>query len=241
MPSNFMSLDDFPTFTGQESPKEQIQALHNYLFVMREQLVYMLQNLSIDNWNASALQTLTEGTQAEFVKTLQTVSGQLSQLKSQVDSLSGRVSGTESLSGRILSLEENMGVVTVWAAEHEAGTADLPKRMTDAETAIAQLQAANEETDGAVETLAAQVEQNQIGLGELDGQINGETGLTAEIAALSTVLSGLRVSLDALAQAVQTSDTAVTVGRDGKELRLVGTVYINGVLYEQEDSGDAVT
>lgn len=241
MPSNFMSLDDFPTFTGQESPKEQIQSLHNYLFVMREQLVYMLQNLSMDNWNATALQDLTEGTQAEFVKTLQTVGNQLTQLKGQVDGLSARVSGTESLSGRVVSLEENMGVVTVWAAEHEAKTADMPQRMTDAETAIAQLQAASEATDGAVDALAGQVEQNQIGLGELDDQVNGEGGLAAQLAELTAAMTGLQASLSGLASVVQTSQTGTTIGAAGKELRLVGTVYINGVLLEQESGSDEIT
>lgn len=123
MPSNFMGLDDFPTFTGQESPKEQIRALHNYLFVMREYLGYTLQNLSAENWNETALQKLTEGTQSELVKKLQTVSEQLSKLSQKVE---------------------------------------------------------------------------------------------------------------ALTQVVQKSDTGTTIGEEGKELRLVGTVYINGVLLAQE-------
>lgn len=240
MPSNFMSLDDFPTFTGQESPKEQIQALHNYLFVMREQLVYMLQNLSIDNWNATALQDLTEGTQAEFVKTLQTVGNQLTQLKNHVDNLSARVSGTEGLSGRMSVVEEDVVALSVWAVEHETNTADLPQRMTEAEIAIAVLQAANEEAGGQSTALTEQVTQTQIGLAELDGQVNGEGGLAQQMAALTEAICGLQGSLDALALVVRTSESGTTIGEEGKELRLVGTIYINGVLLEQESGSDEI-
>lgn len=57
MPSNWMAIDqNFPTFTGEESPQQQIQALHNYLFQLREGLQYSLRNLTTENFNAVALQ-----------------------------------------------------------------------------------------------------------------------------------------------------------------------------------------
>lgn len=65
MPSNLLAIDaDFPTFTGEEPEKEQIQELTNYLYQLRESLQYSLQNLSKSNFNAAALNDLTsEATQ----------------------------------------------------------------------------------------------------------------------------------------------------------------------------------
>lgn len=51
MSSNLQALDEFPTFTGEESPQEQIRQLQNYLYIVVEQLKYSLRNLGIENLN----------------------------------------------------------------------------------------------------------------------------------------------------------------------------------------------
>lgn len=60
MASNVTRLDDLPTRTGNESVPEQIQALYDYLFVLRQTLEYLLSNLSQENFNPTALQSLTD-------------------------------------------------------------------------------------------------------------------------------------------------------------------------------------
>ena len=73
MPSNWLSIDsNFPSFTGEESPEQQIRALHNYLFQLREGLQYSLQNLTADNFNATALQNLSDAQKNEVTTQLQT-------------------------------------------------------------------------------------------------------------------------------------------------------------------------
>lgn len=54
MSENLKALDEFPTFTGEESPQEQIRQLQNYLYVVKEQLRYALSNLSEKNLNPTA-------------------------------------------------------------------------------------------------------------------------------------------------------------------------------------------
>lgn len=230
MPSNFLSLDEFPTFTGEESTKEQIQALHNYLFIMRQQLQYMLQNLSIENWNATALQTLTNGTQEQFVSTLQTVSAQLSQMKNQIDSFSGRLSGMESVSGRVGQLETETAALTAWAAEHEDKTGGLPQRMTAAESEIGALQQSHSEMSSQIVTQGQQIQSNEISIGELDDQLNAQGGLAAVVASLQAVVTALQGSVGVLESIVQKTDAGAAVGEDGKELHLLGKVYINEML-----------
>lgn len=47
MPTEFAALDTgFPSFTGRESTEQKVTALHNYVFMLLENLRYLLRNLS---------------------------------------------------------------------------------------------------------------------------------------------------------------------------------------------------
>lgn len=75
MSSNLQALDDFPSFTGEESPQEQIRQLQNYLFVVAEQLKYTMRNLGVDNlnpkqWDAMKEETLKGQTQQDVFNKL---------------------------------------------------------------------------------------------------------------------------------------------------------------------------
>lgn len=50
----FKDLDEIPAFTGEEDVKEQIQKLYNYIYALKDQIRYLLQNLGIENMNPSA-------------------------------------------------------------------------------------------------------------------------------------------------------------------------------------------
>lgn len=61
MPNNWSIVDaTFPTFKGDESPKEQVAALVNYMKTLTEQLKYSLDNLGVNNWNATELKNLSD-------------------------------------------------------------------------------------------------------------------------------------------------------------------------------------
>lgn len=234
MPSNFLSLDEFPTFTGQESLPQQITALHNYLFIMRQQLQYMLQNLSADNWNATALQSLTEESQAGLVGTLDGISQQLNQVKSSVDSLSGRLSAADGLSGRVTDAEADIVSLTAWTASHEDTTGDILDRMRQVEEDIADVQNQQADQDARLDDLDEQVAQTQTGLGDLDEQVNGAGGLEESLAALYQSVTALQESMTNLLLLIGQTDTGWRVGESGTQLNLMGDIYINGVLFMQE-------
>lgn len=141
MPSVWKSIDsNFPSFTGEEKPQEQIRALHNYLFQLREGLKYSMQNLSAENFNAAALENLSESQKNEVKKQLEKVYALLGQMSGEIQNIAGRVS--------------SMGI-----------------------------------------------------------------------------------RIEAIEQTVQTEeDGGITIGTEGKPLRLVGEIYINGVLYGQGEN-----
>lgn len=165
MPSNWSMIDNnFPHFTGEERPKEQIAQLQNYLMLLVEQLKYQLNNLSAINWNDTALEKLQADTTKNVENELSNVASDLSQTATDLAS-----------------------VVT---------------RLTRAETALASLELAKDDHENRIEDLEDRTD-------ELDAD------------------------LDNLFAVVKPDGTGgVDIGREGKEIRLVGKIYINGVLME---------
>lgn len=146
MPSNLLTIDDgFPSFTGEESPTEQIRALHNYLFQLREGLQYSLQNLSAENFNATALEDLTAGQKNAVVKELTTLQALVSSLQASTRNLTARVVAVEKLSGRVGTLETAVtaegGLNDRVAAIEKTVTAEggLVDRVTTAEEKLADI------------------------------------------------------------------------------------------------------
>lgn len=94
MSSNLFSLDNgFPTFTGLESPQQQIAALHSYLFLVRESLQYSLSNLGKNNFNPKELQQMSDEQKTMMEQLLQQVYSQMKELSGQLGNLSSTVTG----------------------------------------------------------------------------------------------------------------------------------------------------
>ena len=109
MSTNWVVLDsDFPTFSGEESPEEMIGSILNYLYMMKEQLQYSLNNLTADNWNATALKDLTEEQQSDITQWMQRASGQVTTLSGTVEQLAARVTALNDLSSKVSELEEKV-------------------------------------------------------------------------------------------------------------------------------------
>lgn len=163
MPSNWSMIDNsFPSFTGDERPREQIAQLQNYLMLLVEQLKYQLNNLSAINWNDSALKDLQADTTKDVENELSNVAGDLSQTATDLASVVNRLSRVET------------------------ALASLELTKDDHETRIGKLENRADELDADLDNLFAVVKPD--GTGGAD------------------------------------------IGGTGKEIRLVGKIYLNGVL-----------
>ncbi len=159
MPKSWAMVDsNFPTFTGEEKPREQITALVDYMFVLVEELKFQLENLDSSNWNTKALQTFQTDTTADVSQQVAVLAANLALVTNEMAAISSRVSAVESLSGRIKTVE-----------------IDLAYLQKDLDEFIAEIR----------EVL----------------QIDEETG-------------------------------AVSIGEEGRDLHLIGNVYINDQLME---------
>lgn len=205
MPSNWLSIDtSFPSFTGEESPKEQIRALHDYLFQLRQGLQYSLQNLTAENFNAAALENMNATQKDQVAQELRKVYARLDQVAAQVDSLGGRVSDTEGVSARVSEAEQDIDDLEEWTGAAEEQLGDL---------------------SGRLETLEQSEDRKT--LQELQGLVTGEGGIQERV----TALEGETEKLSTAIQVAE--DGSVTLGSEGKDLYLVGQIFINGVLYTQ--------
>lgn len=205
MPSQWLSIDDnFPSFTGEESPKEQIRALHNYLYQLREGLQYSLQNLTTDNFNTAALKNLTNEQKDMVAEQLEKVYTLTSELSGQIEKLAGRVGAVEKLSGRVSDVESGLADVVT-------GVADVSEQVRKLNGQTQELSERADATDGAVTELGERIRTM-------------EEDRTVET---------LGQAVQKLSGAVRVAEDGVTVGSAGKPLYLVGQVYINGAPYAQ--------
>lgn len=113
MPASIPTLDDqFPTLRGDESPRDMFMTIVNYLFVLKESLDYTLANLSVDNWNQTALNEMAADTRSpmeaqleKLLKQLQNVAATVTQHSISVEDLTRDMGSTKD---RATALEDRM-------------------------------------------------------------------------------------------------------------------------------------
>lgn len=117
MPASIPTLDDqFPTFRGDESPRDMFMDIVNNLYVLKESLDYTLANLSVDNWNQTALNEMAADTRSpmeekmeKLLKQLQNVAATVAQHSISVNDLTRDMGNTKdrttALEGRIKDLD----------------------------------------------------------------------------------------------------------------------------------------
>lgn len=163
MPSNWLAMDDnFPTFTGSESPQQQIAALHDYLFQMRQGLQYSMRNLTAENFNASALQQLTDEQKDAFAKELQVLINTVNQFATDLSNLNARVLAVEKLGARVTSAEEEISYLQKDVDQLQEEQAALDEQMTAAQESIDGLEQDLNGEDGIIKKLqTVQTEQER--------------------------------------------------------------------------------
>lgn len=88
MPSAWSLIDaSFPTFTGEERVRDQVDTMLNYMFMLAEGLKYQLSNLSSQNFNTTALRDIQIETTADVETALEDMMQEVDTIKNSVNSL----------------------------------------------------------------------------------------------------------------------------------------------------------
>ena len=234
MPGNILSADtQFPNFTGQENPAEQIRTIRNYLYMLLEQLRYTLNNLDAGNFNTEGLKEIQDAISQPILKQLSDTDGNLAELQVTAAGLASRVSSNEGdisqleqtaqgLSSRVGNAEGNISSLQqtanglssrVSSAEGNISTLQqtangLSSRVSNAEGSISSLS----QTASGLETRVANAEG---AVSTVSQKVNGVTVTTGYG---QTFLAGDRI--------VMSSDinNYMAIGANGLE------VWINGMM-----------
>lgn len=251
MPSNFLYIDtNFPTFTGEETSKEQIDSMLNYLRILVEQLRYTLNNLDMTNFNSKAILDWSEASTEDIQQELVTLATQLNQTNQTVAGLSRRVSNLEGLQNRVADAEEAIEGLQATAQDHgtrltatEGDIDDLQAASLAQQQSIAGLTAADSTQ---VKRIAALETWKTGAASDLSGLRTDVNAVTAAAAANAALISGLRTDvtnigndvtalIEEMAQlkesiSVDNSGNAI-FGKTGQRTDIKGNVYINGLPY----------
>lgn len=97
MPSAWSLIDtNFPTFSGDERVRDQVDVILNYMFMLAEGLKYQLSNLGAQNFNTTALKDIQIETTADVEKTLEEMVKEIGTIQNSVSSLRSGFSSLDS-------------------------------------------------------------------------------------------------------------------------------------------------
>ena len=197
MPNNWLAVDsNLPDLSRVTNPKEQIAMLFDYMVVLTEQLRFSLQNLSVSNWNTTALNELKNSVSDDALKAVE-------QLRSQLNRMATTVGGHTS---RIVAVENK----------------------------ISGLELSQEETDESIHQLEEDTGGHEVRIIDLETLLNAEGGIIEQLSAVHAQVDEIQQQVNAIGDAIKQTETGLEIGKEGTDLKLVGNVYINGVLIEQE-------
>ena len=255
MPSNLLAIDaNFPTFSQDKPMEKQLLELSNYLFQLRESLLYSLQNLSSDNFNTVGLEHLTEETTRKLADQLEKIGSELTTISQEINTIKGRIARVDGLAGeiddlksRVVQTERDLQAVEQWSAEQERLTSNHEEKLLAAETELSELMKTASEQQQQTEYLTELAENVSADTAELSEEVSRQKQQTedltelvenasADTAELSEEVSRQQLQIENLTKLLDvlqmTEEGSVTVGNEEKELHLVGKIYINGILFE---------
>ena len=234
MPGNILSADtQFPNFTGQENPAEQIRTIRNYLYMLLEQLRYTLNNLDAGNFNTEGLKEIQDAISQPILKQLSDTDGNLAELQVTAAGLASRVSSNE---GDISQLEQTAQGLSSRVGDSEGNISSLQQtanglssRVTSAEGNISTLQqTANglssrvSNAEGSISSLSQTASGLETRVANAEGAVSTVSqkvnGVTVTTGYGQTFLAGDRIVMSS------NVNNYMAIGANGLE------VWINGMM-----------
>ena len=234
MPGNILSADtQFPNFTGQENPAEQIRTIRNYLYMLLEQLRYTLNNLDAGNFNTEGLKEIQDAISQPILKQLSDTDGNLAELQVTAAGLASRVSSNE---GNISQLEQTAQGLSSRVGDAEGNISSLQQtanglssRVTSAEGNISTLQqTANglssrvSNAEGSISSLSQTASGLETRVANAEGAVSTVSqkvnGVTVTTGYGQTFLAGDRIVMSS------NVNNYMAIGANGLE------VWINGMI-----------
>jgi len=147
MAGTVISPDEFG-ITGNETIEQQVKILRDRVFMLLEQLKYLLANLGEDNFNETELKKITEPIYAQ----ISDVEGKLAEL----------VLNAEGLSLSISDLEQGISLLRLTSQGLELSVSSITQGMTSLSLSVSGLSSSVSDLEGKVSTVKQTVDGLQI-------------------------------------------------------------------------------
>ena len=135
MPTSFLSADaGFPQLTNNIPMEERMNRIQQYLYMLLEQLRYVLSNLGEENFNEAALKEIGEGISGPIMSVVTDLQGNVSTLEQTASSLTSRISNAE---GDISTLTQTATSLTSRISNAEGDISSLEQTAQGLTTRVA--------------------------------------------------------------------------------------------------------
>lgn len=162
MPSNWLYIDTgFPAFTGEESAKQQISTIQNYLFMLVEQLRYSLRNLDLRNMNQTAVRQFEDALTTPIYARISDAEGNLTDIRITAEGLKTRIKDAEGNINNLTKTAEG------FAAEIKSVNDDITTLTATAKGLAADIESAN----GNITNLTATANGIASSVSAVDGRV----------------------------------------------------------------------
>lgn len=134
MPTSFLSADaGFPRLTNDIPMEERMNRVQQYLFLLLEQLRYVLSNLGEENFNEESLKQIGEAISGPIYSQVSDLQGNVSTLEQTAASLTSTVTN---LSGDVSVLQQTATSLTTRITNAEGDISSLEQTATSLTTRI---------------------------------------------------------------------------------------------------------
>lgn len=259
MADSMQNLDlNFPELTDGKSTEEKLVEIRDYLFILLENLRFLLHNLGLENFNSAELDALT----APVYKSISDLEGNLTELALTAEGLGLRVANAEedittvaiTAQGASITAQNAAGQAAAVALTVDGFTVYDPNtgRKTNISgdyirsgTIKGVTLASSDYNGGAVVIEDGGIKfylnpEDFFWLGSLGRNVDGQFELSNLSSYNPLKIKGVgNMSIDVTENntmyiGTSNANEKVTIGNGSTEIRLVGNVYINGVLQTKE-------
>ncbi|MCD7927364.1 MAG: gp58-like family protein [Oscillospiraceae bacterium] len=183
MPSGIMSADTgFPQFTGQETTEQKLDTVMSYLYMLLEELRYVLRNLDSSNFNSTGLSELSEAISSPLYQFITETTDSISL---RVEDAEGNIADltltAQSIISRVEDAEGNISTLTQTATTIESRLSDAEGNISTLTQTATTIESRLSDAEGNISTLTQTATTIESRLTDAEGNISTITQTASDI------------------------------------------------------------
>ena len=226
MPSGILNADNrFPNLRSGGDVEQRFGEVEDYLFLLLENLRYVLRNLGAENFNQTELfqigENFAENVSGPIYKRLEDDEGNIAEIIARADLIATRMTNAE---GDISALEQTASSITSRVSDAEGNISVLQQTATGITSRVSSI----EEDNGKIHTSISSIEQTA-------------ASITSRVASVETDNQNIHTSISTIEQTASSITSRVETA-EGRITGLDGSVtIISSQVSELEQTATSIT